>query len=78
MLVAKSKGAGIMVSDFINEKHGYLQLSDEEFEAAKQKYPEIHEPKARAYLEYGESKEGYWTSEKIKQIKSNQCHDCRI
>ena len=48
-----------MVSDFIGEKHGYLQLSSEEFEAAKQKYPDIHEQRARAYLEYGEPKEGY-------------------
>ena len=43
MLLPKSKGAVIMVSDFIGEKHRYLQLSDEEFEVAKQKYPEIHQ-----------------------------------
>ena len=73
MLLPTSKGAGIMVSDFIGEKDGYLLLSDaEEFEADKQKFPEITEPKARAYLEYGESKEGYWTSEKfIRQIKNS-------
>ena len=72
VLLPKSKGTGIMISDFIGEKHGYLQLTDEEFEAAKQKYPEIHQQKTSAYLEYGERKKGYWTSEKfIKQIKNS-------
>ena len=27
----KSKGAGIMVSDFIDEHNGYLQLMNEEY-----------------------------------------------
>ena len=31
MLVPKSRGAGIMVSDFISEQDGYLKLSDQEF-----------------------------------------------
>ena len=30
MMKPKGKGAGIMVSDFINEHHGFLALSDEE------------------------------------------------
>ena len=72
MLVPNSRGSGIMVSDFIGEKDGYLKLIAEEFGAAKQKYPEICEQKARAYLEYGVSKEGYWTLEKfINQIKNS-------
>ena len=50
MLLPKSRGAEIIVSE--KRMHGYLQLSDAgEFEAAKQKFPEITEPKARAYLE---------------------------
>ena len=60
----KSKGSGIMVSDFIDERNGYLQLSDEEYSRAKEKDPTIRKH-ARQLLEYGESKEGYWTSEKF-------------
>ena len=60
----KSKGSGIMVSDFIDEKNGYLALTQEEYDRAK-----IEDPKAKMYarqlLEYGESKEGYWTSDKF-------------
>ena len=65
MLVPKSKGDGIMVSDFIFEKNGYLHLTEEEYERAKIKYPELSQQNARAFLEYRESKEGYWTSEKF-------------
>ena len=31
----KSKGAGILVCDFIEEQNGYLQLDDSEYEQAK-------------------------------------------
>ena len=34
-LPAKGKGRGIMVSDFVEEHNGFLQLSDEEWERAK-------------------------------------------
>lgn len=65
----KSKGSGIMVSDFIEEKEGYLHLTDEEYESAKKKDPTIRKY-AQQFLEYGETKEGYWTSEKfMKQTK---------
>ena len=58
-----------MVSDFIEEKEGYLHLTDEEYESAKKKDPTIRKY-AWQFLEYGETKEGYWTSEKfMKQIK---------
>lgn len=62
----KHKGAGIMVSDFIDEKNGYLALTQEEYDVAKQTDPNIW-MQARAFLEYGESKEGYWTSEKFME-----------
>ena len=59
-----------MISDFIDEHSGFLSLTDEEYERAKQvnlsakKY-------ARRFLEYGENKEGYWTRDKfIAQINS--------
>ena len=65
----KSKGSGIMVSDFIDEHNGYLALTREEYDRAKVNDPNIH-LQAREFLEYGESKEGYWTSDKfMKQMK---------
>ena len=65
----KSKGSGIMVSDFIDERNGYLELTQEEYEQAKQKDPSIRKH-ARQLLEYGEAREGYWTTEKFMgQIK---------
>ena len=50
-----------MVSDFIDEHNGFL---DEEYQAAKVTNPNIR-PYAREFLEYGESKEGYWTRDKF-------------
>ena len=60
----KSKGAGIMVSDFIDEKNGILRLTQEEYDQAKQSNPNIW-IEARTYLEYGGNREGYWNSEKF-------------
>ena len=65
----KSKGAGIMVSDFIDEHSGYLHLTDEEHASAKESDPTILKY-ARTLFEYGESREGYWTSERfMNQLK---------
>ena len=65
----KSKGSGIMVSDFISERDGYLALTEEEYEKAKQSDPSIRKH-ARQLLEYGEAREGYWTAERFMcQIK---------
>ncbi len=58
-----------MVSDFIEEKNGYLALTMEEYERAKLTDPTIR-LQAREFLKYGESKEGYWTSDKfMKQME---------
>ena len=54
----KGKGAGIMVSDFIDEKNGFLRLTQEEYDQAKQSNPNIW-MEARTLLEYGENREGY-------------------
>ena len=66
MMKPKSKGAGIMISDFIDEHDGFLALNDEGEKSVNgdiRKY-------ARGFLEYGESKEGYWTRDKlVKQMK---------
>ena len=64
MMKKKSTEAGIMVSDLIDEHNGFLALSDEEYQAAKATNPNIH-PYAREFLEYGESREGYWTRDKF-------------
>ena len=49
-----------MVSDFIDEHSGFLARNDEEYERAKAANPYVKKY-AREFLEYGESKEGYWT-----------------
>ena len=65
----KSKGAGIMVSDFIDERNGYLALTKDEYDMAKHTDPTI-KMQPRVFLEYGESKEGYWMSDRfMKQIQ---------
>ena len=38
----KSKGAGIIVSDFIDEHNDFLALSDDKYQAAKESNPQIH------------------------------------
>ena len=62
----KGRGAGIMVSDFIDEINGYLALTQEEFDRAKTTNPKIWKH-ARVLLEYGEMKEGYWTSDRFME-----------
>ena len=62
----KSRGAGIMVSDFVDERHGFLALTDSEYEQAKASNPGIKHY-AREFLEYGENKEEY--SRFLTQIK---------
>ena len=37
----KTKGSGIMVSDFIEQHNGYLKLTDAEFAVAKTADPDI-------------------------------------
>ena len=55
---SKSKGSRIMVSDFIDEQNGYLQLTDKEFEHANEKDPSIRKHTCQL-LEYG-----IWQSER--------------
>lgn len=63
----KGRGAGIMVSDFIDEiKNGFLALTQEEYDRAKQTNPDIW-MHARVLLEYGEAKEGYWVADKFME-----------
>lgn len=64
MLRPKSKGSGIMVSDFVDERHGYLAMTNEEYQNASNDDPAITKG-ARQLLAYGENREGYWTCEKF-------------
>ncbi len=59
----KGGGAEIMVSDFVGERNGYLRLTAEEHKEALKKIPSLKR-QARAFLDYGENKEGYRISEK--------------
>ena len=54
MMKPKSKGAGIMVSDFIDEYNGFLALTDEQFKEAKKSNPSMKKY-AHEFLEYGEN-----------------------
>ena len=63
-ILPKTKGSGIMVSDFVEEHGGYLHLSEDELDAAAEIDPEFPY-EARQLLEYGAEREGYWTSEKF-------------
>ena len=56
------KGDGIMISDFVGKKNGYLALTHEEYDSNKDRYPDLL-MYALEYLEYDENREGYWTSE---------------
>ena len=66
----KSCGSGIMVSDFIMEKDGYLCLSEEEYTATRENDPSITVA-ARTLLEYGKARDGYMDrSKSLKQMES--------
>ena len=65
----KSKGSRIMVSVFIDEQNGYLQLMEDEYTRTKEKDPTIRR-QACQLLEYGEAREGYWMLENfMAQLK---------
>ena len=51
----KGRGSGIMVSDFITEKDGYLCLTEEEYAVAHRNDSNIRMG-ARTKLEYGEAR----------------------
>ncbi len=69
VLRPKSKGSGIMVSDFIDQHSVFLRLSEDELAFAKTTDPNFP-VEARALLEYGAEREGYWTSDRfMKNIK---------
>ena len=69
----KTKGSGVMVSDFVDQHRGFLQLSDEEH--ANISAEETDFPKSACVLfEYVAEKEGYWTGNKFL----NNVKKCRF
>ena len=64
VLKPKSRGSGIMVSDFIDEHNGYLRLTDEEFIQAVEKVDGLQK-EVHAFLEYGKEHKEYWTAKKF-------------
>ena len=53
----KGRGAGLMVSDFIEERDGYLSIPDTLYETAKQHDPSVPQS-ARVVFEYGKNRDG--------------------
>jgi hypothetical protein len=62
--MAKTKGSGLMVSDFIEEHDGYLSLSDQQLEQAKAANPDIKNYTCVVF-EYGSKRGGYWTGDRF-------------
>ena len=46
-ILPKTKGSGIMISDFVDEFDDYLSLTDDQFENAKKKNPVIQQGATR-------------------------------
>ena len=63
----KGKGSSIMVSEFIEEKDGYLALSDDQYEFEVTNTDQDIEKSALAVLEIGEHREGYWNSDRFME-----------
>ena len=61
----KGRGSSIMVSEFIEEKDGYLALSDEQYEYEVANGDEHVDKSACAILEIGEQREGYWNNDRF-------------
>ena len=58
-----------MYSDFIEEYNGFLALTDEEYERAKQTDPNFPRVARQKYL-LGKGYEGYWTTRHLmKNLK---------
>ena len=71
-LLPKTKGSGVMVSDFVDKHDGYLRLTDKQFALAKVGNPTIAQT-ARVTFLYGSEREGYWTGEKFMKQMATAC-----
>ena len=65
----KNQGRGLMVSDFVTEFDGLLQLSIKEYRRAAESDPSIRMC-AREILKFGSGSEGYWNNARfLKQME---------
>ena len=65
----KSQGRGIMVSDFVTEHDGLLQLTMEEYREASKSDPSL-KMCAREVIKFGSGGDGYWTNnDLLKQME---------
>ena len=69
-ILPKTKGSGIMVSDFIDEHNGFLRLSLDELEDARTSNLNFLE-QAKELFEYGAARDGYWTGTKFMKQMEN-------
>ena len=56
-LLPKGKGQGLMVSDFIDEHKGFLQLTEEQHKVAKEEHDRDFQRYAREVLHLGQQNE---------------------
>lgn len=59
----KGAGRGLMISDFIDEHNGFLRLTPQEHEEAKNLHPNLPMV-ARVVFKFGALGQGYWNSER--------------
>lgn len=71
-LLPKTKGSGIMVSDFVDEHDGYLCLTSGQHQQAQMVSPGISQT-ARVHLEYGCERDGYWTGHRFMEQMKHAC-----
>ena len=65
----KNQGRGLMVSDFVTDFDGLLQLSIDEYRRAAESDPSIRMC-AREIIKFGSGSEGYWNNAKfLKQME---------
>lgn len=65
MIRPKSKGAGLVISDFVDEFGGFLRLSDEEYDNIPDDDNKPSSKEARESLYYGAKREGYCDNQKF-------------
>ena len=71
-LLPKTKGSGVMVSDFIDEYDGYLRLTDAQFDLSRADNSAISQS-VRVVFEYGSERGGYWTGERFMEQMVTAC-----
>ena len=67
----KGRGSSIMVSEFIEEKDGYLALSDQQYNFEVTRTGQGMKQSALEVLEIGEQREGYWNSDRFMEQVAN-------